>query len=160
MRNTRIFDLILQAVQGVLHNLVVVESQLGKLIYREPANIFVHASLRNLSRRDRSPIHHRNHALMIRPRHRNRRAVNARRPRLRGTQNITERIQLLKVPGLKAGRALERVPRRLLQGLLGLQGAAGKRPLALIGLAQTAHQRQPQARVLLPLLRAQGKDDS
>ena len=122
MRNTRILNLILQAVERVLNNFVVIEGQLGQLVYREPLNVLMHASVRHLSGGNRCPVHHRYHTLVIGSGGRNRGAVQTGRACLRGAQNVTKCVELLQVAGLQIGQGKAS---RLLQGESRLEGATG-----------------------------------
>ena len=125
MRNTRVLDLILQAVERVLNDFVVVEGELGQLIHREPADILVHASVRDLGGGNRRPVHHGHHALVIGGGGGNRGAAQAGGACLGGAQNVAERVELLQVAGLQVGGTLQGKAGRLLQGEGRFEGAAG-----------------------------------
>ncbi|CNJ06508.1 Uncharacterised protein [Mycobacterium tuberculosis] len=155
VRNTRVLHLVLQAVERVLNDFVVVEGELGQLIDREPADVLVHASVRDLGGGNRRPVHHGNHALVISTGCRVGLAHNAGGTRLGGAQNVTECVELLQVAGLQVGCALQGRSGSLFEGKIRVKRTARKRPLALIGLAEAANQRQPQGRVGFVFLGAQ-----
>ena len=125
MRNTRVLDLVLQAVERVLNDFVVVEGELGQLIHREPADVLVHASVRNLGGGNRRPVHHGNHALVISAGYRVGLAHNAGGTCLRGAQNVTECVELLQVAGLQVGCTLQGRSRCLFEGEVRVERTAG-----------------------------------
>ena len=155
MRNTRVLDLVLQAVECVLNDFVVVEGKLGQLIHREPADVLVHAGVCDLGGGNRSPVHHGNHALVISAGRRVGFTHNAGGTRLGSAQDITECVELLQIAGLEVGCTLQGRSGCLFQRKIRVERTARKRPLALIGLAEAANQRQPQGRVGLVFLGTQ-----
>ena len=133
----------------------MVEGELGQLIHREPADVLVHASVRDLGGGNRRPVHHGHHALMISTGCRFGLSHNAGGARLGGAQNVAERVELLQVAGLQIGCTLQGRSRCLFEGKIRVKRTARKCPLALIGLAEAANQRQPQGRVGFVVLGAQ-----